>query len=73
METVYRTCTICEASCGLAFQVDEGELVAVRPDERDVFSKGYVCPKGIANLELERDSDRLRQPVRRNSSIARRS
>jgi anaerobic selenocysteine-containing dehydrogenase len=68
MDTVFRTCTICEASCGLAFQREAGELVAVRPDEDDVLSRGYVCPKGIAYLELLRDPDRLRQPVRRTAS-----
>ncbi len=63
--TVFRTCTLCEAMCGLRFEVEGDRIVAVRPDKDDVFSKGYVCPKGVASGELHHDPDRLRTPVRR--------
>lgn len=63
--TVFRTCTLCEASCGLAFDVDGDRIVDVRPDPDDVLSHGYVCPKGVAIAALHDDPDRLRQPVRR--------
>ena len=65
METVYRGCTICEAHCGLTYECEGDVLRSVRGDPDDVFSQGYVCPKGIANQELHTDSDRLRAPVRR--------
>lgn len=69
--TVFRSCSLCEAGCGLAFDV-AGEpgrerIVAVRPDHDDVGSKGYVCPKGIAMGAVHHDPDRLRTPVRRNA------
>ncbi|HEV7731815.1 MAG TPA: molybdopterin-dependent oxidoreductase [Candidatus Binatia bacterium] len=63
--TVFRTCTLCEASCGLAFDVDGDRITGVRPDHDDVLSHGYVCPKGIAIAAVHDDPDRLRQPVRR--------
>ncbi len=63
--TVFRTCTLCEASCGLAFDVEGNHIVDVRPDPDDVLSHGYVCPKGVAIAALHDDPDRLRQPVRR--------
>jgi anaerobic selenocysteine-containing dehydrogenase len=63
----FRACPLCEAGCGLAFDVADGRAVAVRPDEQDVISKGYVCPKGVQLLNVERDPDRLTGPVRRNS------
>ena len=66
-ETVYRTCTLCEAMCGLAFEVDDGRILRVRPDEEDVFSRGYACPKGIAFAELHDDPDRLRRPLVRTT------
>jgi anaerobic selenocysteine-containing dehydrogenase len=69
-ETIFRTCTLCEATCGLAFEVEGNRILAVRPDEDDVFSKGYVCPKGIAIAEVHHDPDRLRGPVRRNAAGA---
>ena len=69
MKTVYRSCTLCEAGCGLTFEVEGGvaggRISSVRPDDEDVLSRGYICPKGIANAELHHDPDRLRGPVRR--------
>jgi anaerobic selenocysteine-containing dehydrogenase len=41
----------------------EGEEIAlVRGDRDDVFSHGYLCPKGTAIRGLEADPDRLRVP-----------
>jgi anaerobic selenocysteine-containing dehydrogenase len=39
------------------------EIVRVRGDRDDVFSHGFVCPKGTALKSLEADRDRLRAPV----------
>ena len=66
----FRACPLCEAGCGLAFDLEGGEAVAVRPDEQDALSHGYVCPKGLELLNLERDPDRLTAPVRRTSGGA---
>ena len=65
--TVHRTCTLCEATCGLTFQVEGDRILSVRPDPHDPISKGYVCPKGIAIAEVHDDPDRLRQPLRRTA------
>jgi anaerobic selenocysteine-containing dehydrogenase len=65
MRTVFRGCTLCEAHCGLRFEVEGDRILRVRADEDDPISKGYVCPKGIAIAEVHDDPDRLRQPVRR--------
>ncbi|MBI2827256.1 MAG: molybdopterin-dependent oxidoreductase [Planctomycetia bacterium] len=67
-ETVFRTCPLCEAMCGLAFDVDGDRIDAVRPDREDVFSHGYICPKGAAIADVHNDPDRLRTPVRRTAS-----
>lgn len=61
--TVFRACTLCEASCGLAFEVEGERIVSVRGDEDDVLSRGYVCAKGIASADVHHDPDRLRQPL----------
>ena len=61
----FRACPLCEAICGLDLQYDQGKLVAIRGDDADPFSRGHVCPKGNAILDLETDPDRLRLPVRR--------
>jgi len=66
----YRICPICEATCGLEIRVRDREVLSIRGDERDVFSAGYVCPKGAALRDLDADPDRLRQPlVRRDGEL----
>jgi anaerobic selenocysteine-containing dehydrogenase len=65
--TVYRTCPLCEATCGLELTVRDGEVLRVRGDRDDVFSRGFICPKGSVLGQLHADPDRLRAPlVRRN-------
>ncbi len=59
----YRICPFCEATCGLELEVDTDNVVSVRGDDDDVFSEGFLCPKGPAIAELHADPDRLRQPM----------
>jgi anaerobic selenocysteine-containing dehydrogenase len=63
--TVFRTCTLCEAMCGLRFDVAGERIVAVAGDPDDPCSRGWVCPKGLAIADVHHDPDRLRTPVRR--------
>ena len=62
--TAYRTCPLCEATCGLELTVN-GSVSRIRGDAQDVFSHGFLCPKGVSLKELHEDPDRLRTPVRR--------
>ncbi len=69
-ETKYRICPLCEATCGLQVVVDGRDVIAVRGDDSDVFSQGFICPKGVALAQLDQDPDRLRQPlVRRDGAL----
>ena len=65
--TAFRTCPLCEATCGLEITLEGGAVTRVRGDDADVFSKGYVCPKGIALGELHNDPARLRYPLIRGA------
>jgi len=67
-ESVRRNCHLCEACCGLEFQVEGDKILSVRPDADDPRSRGYACPKGIAIADVHDDPDRLRQPMRRTPS-----
>ena len=68
-ETRYRICPFCEATCGLEIELDGESVSSVRGDDSDVFSNGFICPKGPAIAELHADPDRLRQPmIKRNGS-----
>jgi anaerobic selenocysteine-containing dehydrogenase len=65
MPIAYRTCPLCEATCGLEITTAQGEVQAIRGDRADVFSKGFLCPKGASLKELHDDPDRLRTPLLR--------
>jgi anaerobic selenocysteine-containing dehydrogenase len=69
MRTAYRTCPLCEATCGLAITVDDasGQVTRVRGDAEDVFSQGFLCPKGVALADLHDDPDRVRTPLVRGT------
>ncbi|RZL10675.1 MAG: molybdopterin oxidoreductase family protein [Rubrivivax sp.] len=66
---VFGACNLCEAICGLTFDVQAtpagDRIVAVRGNERDPLSRGHICPKAVALKDLHEDPDRLRQPVKR--------
>ncbi|MGW1023279.1 molybdopterin oxidoreductase family protein [Streptomyces sp. NPDC002577] len=65
--TALRICPLCEATCGLVLTVEEtpdGERVTgARGDRDDVFSRGFVCPKGASFGAVDGDPDRLRTPL----------
>ena len=64
--THLHTCTLCEAMCGLEITVDDGRVALIRADREDVWSHGYLCPKGTTLGKLHEDPDRLRQPMVRD-------
>ena len=68
--TALRICPICEATCGLVLTIEEGRVTGARGDRDDVFSHGFICPKGASFAELDNDPDRLTTPlVRRDGEL----
>src|SRR5689334_6130635 len=66
MTTVaYGLCPLCEATCGLEVEKEGDRLVRLRGDAQDPFSRGYVCPKAVALLDVHADPDRIRTPLKR--------
>jgi anaerobic selenocysteine-containing dehydrogenase len=63
--TAFRTCPLCEAGCGLEVALRGDEVVRIRGDRADVFSHGYICPKGSTLKQVHEDPDRLRRPLLR--------
>lgn len=61
--TAYRTCPLCEATCGLELTFDGEQLTGIRGDAQDVFSHGFICPKGSALRALHEDPDRVTTPL----------
>ncbi len=64
----YRTCPLCEATCGLEIHTVNGKVTHIEGDKQDPFSKGYLCPKGFSLKELHHDSDRIREPMIRKGA-----
>lgn len=75
--TVTRTCPLCEAGCGLEITLrkthDGGnhgeEVTRTRGDRDDVFSKGFICPKGSTLRQLHDDPDRVRTPLIKRDGV----
>ena len=66
--THFRTCPLCEATCGLEITVKDGKVGRIRGDMDDVFSKGFICPKGSTIKDLDDDPDRLKHPLIRTAN-----
>ena len=70
MATHIHTCPLCEATCGLRIETDNGHIESIRGDDEDVFSRGFICPKAHGLKALHEDPDRLRRPlVRRDGEL----
>lgn len=69
--TALRICPLCEATCGMVLTIDDNDRVSsARGDRDDVFSHGFICPKGASFAELDNDPDRLQNPlVRRDGEL----
>lgn len=67
-QTHYRTCPLCEATCGLEITTEGDRVVRIRGDMNDPVSKGFICPKGSTLKQLHEDGDRLRTPMRRTDA-----
>lgn len=69
--TALRVCPLCEATCGLTLTIEGTEVTGARGDRDDVFSQGFICPKGASFGGLDADPDRLRTPLVRTDGVLR--
>ncbi|MFE3994042.1 molybdopterin-dependent oxidoreductase [Streptomyces goshikiensis] len=65
--TALRVCPLCEATCGLTLTIEGSAVTGARGDRDDVFSRGFICPKGAAFGAVDGDPDRLRTPLVRRA------
>lgn len=65
---IHTVCKVgaCEPFCGVTVDVEDGRMVAVRPDRGHPISAGYVCIKGMNLLGYQNSPDRLLHPQRRD-------
>lgn len=61
----HRTCTLCEAMCGIIIDYQGERIVSIAGDKDDRHSRGHICPKGYALQDLHNDPERLKTPLKR--------
>ncbi|MFE9569644.1 molybdopterin oxidoreductase family protein [Streptomyces sp. NPDC006692] len=67
--TALRICPLCEATCGLSLTLEGGRITGARGDADDVFSQGFICPKGASLGDVDSDPDRLTTPLVRRDGV----
>ena len=65
--THYRTCSLCEAMCGLEIQTEGKTVKSIRGDKKDPFSRGHICPKALGMKDIYEDPDRLKFPMKKTA------
>lgn len=58
-------CRICEASCGLVAEVQDGRVQKLVPDPDHPVSQGFVCVKGVRYTDVHHSPDRVTTPLKR--------
>jgi anaerobic selenocysteine-containing dehydrogenase len=58
-------CVLCSHNCGLSVDVAGGRIAAIRADERNPISRGYLCNKGFSVAKYAHHAQRTQHPLRR--------
>ena len=60
-------CVLCSHNCGLRVDVAENKIVAVRADETNPVTQGYVCNKGYSIPHYVEHEQRVQTPLKRQA------
>jgi len=66
--TVNTFCGVCEHSCGMQVKAKGKEIVGIRGLKEHPYSKGFLCPKGLAAKDIFYAPDRLKHPLKKEGS-----
>ncbi len=58
-------CALCSHNCGVRVDVEDGRIAAVRADESNPITKGYICNKGFRIGHYVDHAQRVEHPLRR--------
>ncbi|MCK5009035.1 MAG: molybdopterin-dependent oxidoreductase, partial [Deltaproteobacteria bacterium] len=68
MERIVKTfCSVCERTCGMQATVEDNEVKKVEGLKEHLRSKGDLCVKGKAALDIMYAPDRLRHPMKKEN------
>jgi len=54
--------------CGIEITYKDKEIISIKGDKKDMFSKGHICPKAVALKDLYLDKDRLKTPIKKTKN-----
>jgi anaerobic selenocysteine-containing dehydrogenase len=70
-QTIKTFCRNCGAQCSMEIDVNQGRMLAARPDGSKSPYGGYMCPKGLAAVELHNGLEaRLHTSLKRGADGA---
>ncbi|HQW19893.1 MAG TPA: molybdopterin-dependent oxidoreductase [Rhodocyclaceae bacterium] len=64
-QTKYTFCRICEASCGLIAELEDGKITSIAPNPDHIGTNGFACKKGLNQHHIYDSPDRLKYPLKR--------
>lgn len=64
-ELIRSTCQLCRQCCGVLVRVKGGKAIGIEGDPESPSSKGKLCDRGLASLDLLYSPDRLKHPLKR--------
>ncbi len=64
-QTKHTFCRICEASCGLITEIDDGKITSITPNKDHIGTDGFACMKGLHQHKMYDSPDRLKFPLKR--------
>jgi anaerobic selenocysteine-containing dehydrogenase len=68
VEKISTYCRVCESACGMLAEREDNTVVSLRPDKSHPISQGYACLRGLSVLDMHKDEDRLKYPLKRTNS-----
>ena len=60
-------CVLCSHNCGVRVDVADGRITAVRADETNPITTGYICNKGFSIPSYVNHPERVAHPLRRTA------
>jgi anaerobic selenocysteine-containing dehydrogenase len=66
-EDLPTVCVLCSHNCGIRVDVRDGRITAVRGDERNPITEGYICNKAVTVDRYAHHGQRVEQPLRRRA------
>ncbi len=65
-EVVRSVCNLCLRGCGILAHLENGKITRIEGDREHPVSKGALCSKGLASLEILYHPNRLQHPLKRS-------